>query len=777
MRINTQLFILVGSGTLGGLGLAYFIGASYFAIQKTEHELGENSVAIQQVYRLEEWSRQYLMTSDLITGGGASYLLDGSIEQSEKLSAIVSELELSAQATNEVQIVLQQIRESVRENQKLIVRFAIPPTSTAWTPAELLALTNEIDVASTPIEPAIEFLKINFEKSSRRVNLQAELERQHTLQMTIVVGACYLFVVMVGWSWFRQQIVTPLERLTSVTDAPSRISQGVSVETLSQSGPTEIRSLTNAIQNAFQDLRAARDNAIEANKAKDLFLANISHELRTPMNSVIGMSELLSDTSLTSQQSEYLRILEGSAASLMQFISDLLDISRIESHTLRLHSKPFKLRELISDVIDMVSTKAYEQGSKLTLAITEDVPENLVGDSLRLKQVLLNLLSNAIRFSPAGEVGVTVACSGVKSDSSRPDQHTDLLVTVFDTGIGIARDKWEIIFRPFEQVDGSRTRVHEGAGLGLAISHQLVDLMGGRIWVEKNHPTGSRFHFTVCIEVQQNNPVSMPPGMDKLKNQAVLIIDDGDMNRATLENLLSTWRMKLVCLDDFNSGLSTLGQSAESGSQFDLVIWGLNDPTTSVRAQNEQIRNVPSHAQVPIIVLTPSALLINDSQLGQGCAFLPKPIRHLQLMNTIVALEMQPRPQSPAVPNDCYPATSLSLRILVAEDNIPNQKIFSIVLTKAGHTVTLVDTGLQAITAFSSHSFDLLFMDFQMPEMDGLQATIEIRKMEQERGTHIPIVGITGHAMQQHLDEARRAGMDRFVTKPFKSSELLAALE
>jgi len=777
MRINTQLFILVGSGTLGGLGLAYFIGASYFDILKTEHELGENSVAIQQVYRLEEWSRQYLMTADMITGGGASYLLDGSIEQSKKLSAIVSELELSSETNHEVQTVLQQIRELVRENQKLLVKFAMPPTSNGWTPAEQSVLTGEIDVISTPIEPAIEFLKEQFEESGRRVALQARRQRQQTIQMAIVVGAFYLFVVMVGWSWFRHQIVTPLERLSGVTDASSRISQELSVETLSQSGPTEIRSLTNAIQNAFKDLREARDNAIDANKAKDLFLANISHELRTPMNSVIGMSELMSDTSLTSQQSEYLRILDGSASSLMQVISDLLDVSRIEKNTLSLNSKPFRLREMISDVIDVVSTKADEKGIKLTLAITEDVPESLLGDSLRLKQVLLNLLSNAIKFSPAGEVGVTVACNGIKPASSRPDQHTSLLFTVFDTGIGIARDNREVIFRPFEQVDGSRTRAHEGAGLGLAISRQLVDLMGGRIWMEENYPTGSRFLFTICIEVQKNSPVSTPPGMDKLKNQAVLIIDDGDMNRAALENLLSTWRMKPVCTDDFNSGLSTLGQSAGSGSQFDLVICGLNDSTASVRSMIEQIRNVPSHAQVPIIVLAPNGRLFNDSQLSQGCAFVPKPIRYSQLMKSIVALEMPPTPKRLALPNDCHSATSSSLRILVAEDNIPNQKIISIILTRAGHTVTMVDTGRQALTAFSSHSFDVLFMDFQMPEMDGLQATVEIRKMEQEKGTHIPIVGITGHAMEQHLDEARHAGMDRFVTKPFNSSDLLAALE
>jgi signal transduction histidine kinase/DNA-binding response OmpR family regulator len=775
MRINTQLFILVGSGTLGGLGLAYFIGASYFDILKTEHELGENSVAIQQIYRLEEWSRQYLMTADMITGGGASYLLDGSIEQSKKLSAIISELELSSETNHEVQTVLQQIRECLRENQKLLVKFAMPPTSNGWTPAEQSVLTGKIDVISTPIEPAIDFLKEQFEESGRRVALQARRQRQQTIQMAIVVGACYLFVVMVGWSWFRHQIVTPLERLCGVTDASSRISQELSVETLSQSGPTEIRSLTSVIQNAFKDLREARDNAIDANKAKDLFLANISHELRTPMNSVIGMSELLTDTSLTSQQGEYLRILDGSASTLMQVISDLLDVSRIESNTLRLNSKPFRLREMLSDVIDVISIKAYEQGIKLTLAITEDVPESLSGDSLRLKQILLNLLSNAIKFSPAGEVGVTVACNGIKPASSQPDQHTDLLFTVFDTGIGIARDKRKVIFRPFEQVDGSRTRAHEGLGLGLAISRQLVNLMEGRIWVEENHPTGSRFRFTICIEVQKNSPVSTPPGMEKLKNQAVLIIDESDMNRDVLENLLSTWRMKPVCINDFNSGLSTLGQSAESGSQFDLVIWGLNNPTASVRAQIEQIRNVPSHVQVPIIVLTPSGRVFNDSQLSQGCAFIPKPIRHSQLMKTIIALEMQSPPNRPALPDDCHPATSLSLKILVAEDNIPNQKIISIVLTRAGHTVTLVDNGRQALTAFSSHSFDLLFMDFQMPEMDGLQATVEIRKMEKD--THIPIVGITGHAMEQHLDEARHAGMDRFVTKPFTASDLLAALE
>ncbi|MFP6765225.1 MAG: response regulator, partial [Planctomycetaceae bacterium] len=529
------------------------------------------------------------------------------------------------------------------------------------------------------------------------------------------------------------------------------------------------------IQNAVHDLRAARDTAIGANKAKDPFLANISHELRTPMNSIIGMSELMLDTSLTSQQGEYLRILNGSASSLMQLIHDLLDVSRIDSNELHLRSEPFELRETIGDVIDMVSTKAYEQGLKLTLVINQDIPEFLTGDSLRLKQVLLNLLSNAIKFTPAGEVSLAVACTDIEPDSSRSDHKATLLFTVSDTGIGITSDKQEIIFRAFEQADGSWTRTHEGAGLGLAISRRLVELMGGRIWVEGRQPKGSLFRFTISLKAQKNSGAWMPPGIANLKNRSVLIIDDEDMNRTSLKNLLTACGMKTVCTDEFSTGLSTLGQSADSGQPFSVVICGLND--SSGGEQVEQIRSIPAHAQIPVIILAPSGQLFSDCKNSPASAFLPKPVRHSQLMTTIISFGTQSSPETAAISDDSHPDPSLSFRILVAEDNIPNQKIISLMLTKAGHIVTLVGTGRQALSAFSSHSFDLLFMDIQMPEMDGLQATIEIRKMELGNGTHVPIVGITGHAMQQHLEEARRAGMDRFVTKPFTSRELLAALE
>jgi signal transduction histidine kinase/CheY-like chemotaxis protein len=775
MKINTQLFILVASGTLGGLGLAFFIGTSYFRILEDEHQRGVDSVAIKMVYRLDEWAQHYLMTGDLITGGGgATYLLDGSLDQAKTIQLIIGELKSSPLSNSESQTALQKISECVRENQKMLVEFSFFPVGAVRTSAEELVLIEKIDEFSIPIAPAIEVVKEQFVENGRLVALQAKQQRRQTIRMAIVVGACYLFVVMIGWSWFRQQIVTPLERLSGSADASLRLSQSCSVEAISQSGPTEIRSLTAVIQNAVRDLRTARDHAIDANKAKDLFLANISHELRTPMNSIVGMSELVLDTSLTTQQAEFLRILNGSASSLMQLISNLLDVSMISSRELVLRSETFGLRETISDVIDMVSTDAYEQGLKLTLSIAPNVPECVTGDSVRLKQVLLNLLSNAIKFTPAGEVAMTVTCTDNEPDSSQSDHNTVLLFAVSDTGIGIANDKHEIIFCAFEQVDGSWTRAYGGAGLGLAISRQLVELMGGRIWLEGRQPRGSTFRFTACVKAQKNEPTWMRPGIADLKNHSILIIDDEDINRNSLENLLFGCRIKPVCTDEFDMGLSTLGQSADSGQPFGLVIFGVNDSTISAEERIEQIRSLPAYAQVPIIILAPSGQFFRD---GKDCTFLLKPIRHSQLLDTIAFFGMQSSLETAGLPDDSLPGTSRPLRILVAEDNIPNQKIISLILTNADHIVTLVGSGRQALSAFSAHSFDLLFMDIQMPEMDGLQATIEIRKIERERGTHIPIVGLSGNALQQHMEEARRAGMDRFVTKPFTSSELLAALE
>ena len=733
----------------------------------------------------KDWSGQYLTSVDLtigdqIIGEGNTFYFANSFQQKDRILQIVEKLQRSPVNTSEIGKNLKIIKESVQKNQPLLKLFAIPKEPAyEWTNAEKMDMTRKMDMITIPFVRAIQSLARQLkqlEESARQDVSQADQQRRQINSMAIVSGAFYLFIVMLGWSWFRQQIVTPLESLSAATDASLRIPQDYSVETLRPSGPTEIRLLTSGIQNAVHDLRVARDEAIDASKAKDLFLANISHELRTPMNSIVGMSELVVATGLTAQQGEYLRILRGSASSLMQLINDLLDVSRIASGKLTLTSEPFELRETVSDVLDMVSTKAFEQGLELTLWIAPDVSDALTGDSLRLKQVILNLLSNAIKFTSEGHVSLTITCTDVEPDLSRSVYETTLLFTVADTGIGIAKDKHQSIFSAFEQVDGSWTRTHDGAGLGLAISRELVELMEGRIWVEERHPQGSSFHFTIRILATADDRSRSQPALPDLANHSVLIVDNDDMNRRSLEELLSGWKMKPVSTDTLNLALSTLRQSAGSRLRFSLVIVGLRDFSTDIDNRIRQIRSLSMYADVPIIIVAPCGQLFADCDNDNDIVFLPKPVRQSRLMRTIVSLMTQSTTEESVLRDDSPPGTSSTLRILVAEDNIPNQKIISLMLKNAGHRATLVGTGRQALSSFSTDTFDLVFMDIQMPDMDGLQATIEIRKIEQQSGTHIPIVGITGHAMEQHLEEARRAGMDRFVIKPFTSEELLAAL-
>jgi len=488
------------------------------------------------------------------------------------------------------------------------------------------------------------------------------------------------------------------------------------------------------------------------------------------------MSELVMGTGLTAQQSEYLRILRSSASSLAQLINDLLDVSQVASGNLTLKSEPFELRDALNDALDMVSAKAYDQGLELSLRVAPDVPDHLTGDALRLNQVILNLLSNAIKFTSEGSVSLDVICTDLKADHSQPCYETSLTFTVSDTGIGIHPEQQQSIFTAFQRSENSSTQTHEGAGLGLAISQQLILLMGGRIWVEDRQPQGSRFHFTVKVMARRDERPVKQQQLTTLADHSVLIIDRDDMNRRSLVEMLNSWKMKPVCADTLSEALTKLHCLTDVQPRFSLVFLGVGDTTPDSDDRIRQIRSTPTSADVPIIAVAPSGQFFTGCDTSDRIAFLPKPIRKSQLLESMVEFLSPSSTRDTTFPDNSDSGPRVQLKILVAEDSIPNQKIISLMLEKAGHTVTLVSNGRDAVSRFAATAYDIILMDIQMPDMDGLQATIEIRKLEQKNSTHVPIVGVTGHATDRHLEEARRAGMSRFVIKPFTSEELLAAL-
>jgi signal transduction histidine kinase/DNA-binding response OmpR family regulator len=560
------------------------------------------------------------------------------------------------------------------------------------------------------------------------------------------------------------------------------------LETTNARIESKVLQQTSQLRESTEELRRAKNAAEAGSRAKSEFLANMSHEIRTPMNGIIGMTELALATPLNDTQRQYLETVTSCSDALLTLINDILDFSKIEAGMLSLEAVPFDVREVVGDTLKAFGLRAHQKQVELAGRIASDVPEQVIGDPGRLRQILVNLLGNALKFTDRGEVVMDVVADSLGQG------YAQLSISVSDTGIGIPAAKQHAIFQAFEQADPSTTRLYGGTGLGLAIVSKLVSLMGGSIRVESEVGVGSTFRFTAqfALPTASLTPVALvPPTWCGVR---ALIVDDNATNRTILDHLLCNWGFLPTQAESGEQALRIMRAESDRGAPFDVMLLDVQMPVMDGFMLAARVQADPALAATRLLMLTSSASHEDVQRCREMCiaACLSKPVKQSDLFN--VLRKLNGLTMAGGIPPglaaidlgaaavdfrgiDLQETPTQPLTILLAEDNLVNQRVALGILEKRGHIVVTANDGLEAVQAAATQKFDLILMDVQMPNLDGLAATGEIRRLEAATGSHTPIVAMTAHAMKGDRERCLESGMDEYLSKPIKVSDLLATID